>query len=121
MCDQLVNFCGADAVAKQTCATAKAAADTVTAKTGGQADAFNAVFGITTDFASIAPVSDQGVTQQISATTSAAAVATSNVAVATGADSSDCAAQTVTVTVDPTDSATATATASATSNVAVRT
>ena len=48
MCDQLVNFCGADDLAKQTCATAAAAADTVTAKTGGQADAFNAVFGIST-------------------------------------------------------------------------
>ncbi|KAI0732466.1 hypothetical protein C8Q72DRAFT_874130 [Fomitopsis betulina] len=82
MCDQLVNFCGADALAKQTCAAATAAADTVTAKTGGQADAFNAVFGITTDFASIAPVSDQGVTESISATTAAAtAAATSNVAV----------------------------------------
>ena len=32
----------------------------MTAKTGGQADAFNAVFGITTDFAAVAEVDDQG-------------------------------------------------------------
>jgi len=71
MCDQLVNSCGADATAQATCASAKAAADTVTAKTGGQADAFNAVFGIKTDFAAISPVSDQGVTQSVVASTAA--------------------------------------------------
>ena len=38
VCDTLVNTCGADETAQQTCAQAKAAADTVTAKTGGQAD-----------------------------------------------------------------------------------
>ena len=71
ICDALTNTCGADALAKQTCANAAAAADTVTAKTGGQADAFNAVFGIQTDFASIAPVSDTGVTESVDATTAA--------------------------------------------------
>lgn len=60
ICDTLVNKCGADQTAKDTCASAKAAADTVTAKTGGQADAFNAVFGITTNFAAVASVDDQG-------------------------------------------------------------
>ena len=60
MCDQLVNSCGADATAKATCATAKAAADTKTAKTGAQADAFNAVFGITTNFAAVTALDDQG-------------------------------------------------------------
>ena len=61
MCDTLTNSCGADAQAKATCASAKAAADTKTAKTGAQADAFNAVFGITTNFAAVATVNDQGV------------------------------------------------------------
>ncbi|CAL1716113.1 unnamed protein product [Somion occarium] len=60
ICDTLVNKCGADQTAKDTCAKAQAAADTVTAKTGGQADAFNAVFGIDTDFADVASVDDQG-------------------------------------------------------------
>ncbi|KAF8825149.1 hypothetical protein HHX47_DHR7000696 [Lentinula edodes] len=62
MCDQLVNSCGADATAKATCASAAAAADTATAKTGAQADKFNAVFGIQTNFAAVPVVSDQGVT-----------------------------------------------------------
>jgi hypothetical protein len=60
MCDALVNTCGADQTAKSTCATAKIAADSKTAKTGAQADAFNAVFGITTNFASVAEVDDVG-------------------------------------------------------------
>ncbi|KIM84882.1 hypothetical protein PILCRDRAFT_817697 [Piloderma croceum F 1598] len=60
MCDALVNTCGADQSARNTCATAKAAADTKPAKTGAQADAFNSVFNIQTDFAAIAAVDDQG-------------------------------------------------------------
>ncbi|PAV16122.1 hypothetical protein PNOK_0774200 [Pyrrhoderma noxium] len=60
ICDTLTNSCGADQTAKNTCATATAAANAQTAKTGAQADAFNAVFGITTNFASVAPVDDQG-------------------------------------------------------------
>lgn len=59
MCDTLVNTCGADATAQATCANAKTAADTATAKTGGQADKFNAVFGIQTDFAAVTPIDDQ--------------------------------------------------------------
>ena len=52
MCDQLVNTCKADATARATCANAITAASSATpAKTGIQADAFNAVFGIVTDFA----------------------------------------------------------------------
>ncbi|EMD33508.1 hypothetical protein CERSUDRAFT_118084 [Gelatoporia subvermispora B] len=96
MCDALVNTCGADQTAKNTCATAKAAADTVTAKTGGQADAFNAVFGITTDFAAIAEVDDQGNvvsgTGSSSAVASAAASSSAASAVATAASSSATAA-----------------------------
>jgi hypothetical protein len=75
MCDTLTNTCDANQAAKDLCAQATAAADTVTAKTGGQADAFNAVFGIKTNFAATAPVSDTGVTLSITATT-AASIAT---------------------------------------------
>jgi uncharacterized protein with GYD domain len=60
ICDTLTNSCGADQTAKDTCAKAKTAADSKPAKTGGQADAFNAVFGIQTDFAAVAEVDDQG-------------------------------------------------------------
>lgn len=60
MCDQLVNSCGADQTARDTCARATTAASAAAAKTGAQADAFNAVFGITTNFASVQPIDDQG-------------------------------------------------------------
>jgi len=60
MCDAFVNTCGADQTAKNTCAAAKTAADSKIAKTGAQADAFNAVFGITTNFAAVAEVDDVG-------------------------------------------------------------
>jgi len=60
ICDTLVNTCGADATAQATCAKAKAAADTKTAKTGAQADAFNAVFDITTQFSAVEAIDDQG-------------------------------------------------------------
>jgi hypothetical protein len=60
MCDQLVNTCKADSTAKNTCAQAKAAADKAPAKTGNQADAFNAVFGNVTDFAGVTPLDNQG-------------------------------------------------------------
>lgn len=60
ICDTLTNSCGADQTAKDTCAKATSAADTVTKGTGGQADAFNNVFGIKTNFAAVASVDDQG-------------------------------------------------------------
>lgn len=60
ICDTLTNSCGADQTAKNTCATAKTAADAQPAKTGAQADAFNAAFGIQTNFAAVAEVDDQG-------------------------------------------------------------
>ncbi|THV07401.1 hypothetical protein K435DRAFT_815603 [Dendrothele bispora CBS 962.96] len=60
ICDTLTNSCGADQTAKDTCAAAQAAAQTGTAKTGEQADLFNAKFGITTNFASVTPIDDQG-------------------------------------------------------------
>lgn len=60
MCNTLTNTCEADATAKATCAKAQAAADTVTKGTGGQADAFNAVFGIKTNFAAVQEIDNQG-------------------------------------------------------------
>jgi len=60
ICDTLTNSCGADQTAKNTCATAKTAADAQPPKTGAQADAFNAAFGIQTNFAAVAEVDDQG-------------------------------------------------------------
>ncbi|KAI0359976.1 hypothetical protein OH77DRAFT_1493446 [Trametes cingulata] len=97
ICDTLTNSCGADATAKATCASAKAAADTKTAKTGAQADAFNAVFGITTNFANVAAVDDQGrvvagTGSSDAAATSAAAAATSSAAAAAAAATSTSAA-----------------------------
>ena len=86
MCDTLVNTCGADQTAKDTCASAKVAFDSKTAKTGAQADAFNAVFGITTDFAAVAEVDDQGnvVAGTGSSTTSAAAAGATNADASSG-------------------------------------
>jgi uncharacterized protein with GYD domain len=100
ICDTLTNSCGADATAKATCAKAQAAADTVTPKTGGQADAFNAVFGIKTDFTAVAEVDDQGNVVPGTGSASTAAAGTT-----TGATS----------TAGATDSSTATSTASTSS------
>ncbi|KAJ4500761.1 hypothetical protein C8R41DRAFT_352727 [Lentinula lateritia] len=126
MCDQLVNSCGADATAKATCASAAAAADTATAKTGAQADKFNAVFGIQTNFAAVPVVSDQGVTLGVDGSGTSAAAATSAVAVASAASatttsvaatvadtatSSDPCPATVTVTVTAADAASTSAAA----------
>ncbi|KAH9964377.1 hypothetical protein BGW80DRAFT_1179401, partial [Lactifluus volemus] len=60
ICDTLVNSCGADQTARNTCASALVAADSAPQKTGGQADAFNAVFGIRTNFNAIQPLDDHG-------------------------------------------------------------
>jgi hypothetical protein len=60
ICDTLVNSCGADQTARTTCGSAQAAADQQPAKTGAQADAFNAVFGVKTNFSAITPLDDQG-------------------------------------------------------------
>jgi hypothetical protein len=60
ICDTLTNTCKANQAAKDLCATATAAANAKPAKTGAQADAFNAVFGATTNFAAVQPVDDQG-------------------------------------------------------------
>ncbi|KAJ7593140.1 hypothetical protein C8J56DRAFT_1045574 [Mycena floridula] len=83
ICDTLTNSCGADQTAKDTCAKAITAADTGAPKTGVQADLFNAVFGITTNFAAVASVDDQG--NVVAGTGSGAAAATTAAAAATSA------------------------------------
>jgi hypothetical protein len=77
MCDALTNTCDANEAAKQLCAQAEAAANSATpAQTGAQADGsclnwlifmqlillavFNKFFGITTNFASVQPISNTG-------------------------------------------------------------
>ncbi|KAJ3967410.1 hypothetical protein EV361DRAFT_807315, partial [Lentinula raphanica] len=116
MCDQLVNACGADATAKATCASAQSAADTATAKTGAQADKFNAVFGIQTNFAAVPAVSDQGVTLGVGKLSAADAAAT-----ATDAASSAAATDAASTTAAATDAATATAAASSSATAATST
>jgi hypothetical protein len=140
MCDQLVNSCKADATAQATCAKAAAAADTQLPGTGFQADAFNAVMGIETNFGAIDVVTDQGTTLGVDGTnTGAAAAATSAISVATDSavaatttaaavdatSSADCPPATVTVTVsaaaDATTSAAATSVAATTTSAAAAT
>ncbi|KAF5391565.1 hypothetical protein D9757_002365 [Collybiopsis confluens] len=123
ICDTLTNSCNADATAKATCASAQTAANGQTAKTGAQADAFNAVFGIKTNFAAVPVVSDQGVTLGVdgSATTAAADSASTSPAVVGTTDAADPCPATVTVTVSgaaATDEASATTVAVIATSVA---
>lgn len=60
ICDTFVNSCKANQAAKDTCTQAKAAAAAAGAKKGAAADAFNAAFGVTTNFAAIQALDDQG-------------------------------------------------------------
>ncbi|PPQ65699.1 hypothetical protein CVT24_012117 [Panaeolus cyanescens] len=60
LCDAVAGSCGGDATAVATCARAQAAAAAAPNGTGAQADAFNAVFNIITNFDSIRPVDAQG-------------------------------------------------------------
>lgn len=60
ICDTFVNSCKANQAAVSACATAKAAAAAAGAKKGAAADAFNKVFGVTTNFASVQALDDQG-------------------------------------------------------------
>ncbi|KAK0469659.1 uncharacterized protein EV420DRAFT_55475 [Desarmillaria tabescens] len=117
ICDQLVNSCGADATAKATCATAENAVNNAPAETGGQADAFNAVFGITTDFAAVAVVDDQGNTVSGSATGSTVANSATTNAAVTAATTQAAAATTVTSAA----AAAATSTAASTSGANLQT
>lgn len=94
MCDTLTNTCAADQTAKATCQKAITAANGQTAKTGAQADAFNAVFGKTTNFAAVAVVDDTGkvISGGSSAATTAAAAATTVTANAAAAATTSAAA-----------------------------
>ncbi|KAG9224911.1 hypothetical protein CCMSSC00406_0001938 [Pleurotus cornucopiae] len=60
LCNQLINTCGANQVAFATCAAARAAASAAPSRTGAQADAFNAVFGISTNFVLIQALDTRG-------------------------------------------------------------
>lgn len=60
ICDELTNSCDADAAAKDLCEQATAAASAATKGSGAQADAFNAVFGIQTNFAAEPVIDNQG-------------------------------------------------------------
>jgi hypothetical protein len=60
ICDTLTNSCKANDAAKTLCAQASTAADAAAAKTGAQADAFNGVMGITTNFAAVTALDDKG-------------------------------------------------------------
>ncbi|KDN48335.1 hypothetical protein RSAG8_02927, partial [Rhizoctonia solani AG-8 WAC10335] len=53
ICDILANKCKAPQATLDACAKGQTAASAATAKTGAQADAFNAALGITSDFATI--------------------------------------------------------------------
>jgi hypothetical protein len=57
ICSDLKNTCGASSTAVALCAQASQAADRQKAGTGAQADAFNKVFGKTTNFNAVTPVS----------------------------------------------------------------
>jgi hypothetical protein len=60
MFQTFVNSCKANQAAVDTCKAAQAAAAAAGAKKGAAADAFNAKFGVTTNFASVQALDDQG-------------------------------------------------------------
>lgn len=113
ICDTLTNSCGADSTAKNTCSKAKAAADTGAAKTGIQADLFNGVFGIVTNFAAVTALDDQG--EPIAGSTG------ESVSVATTAAATTAVATTAAVTTAAASSSTGAASASASSSANVQT
>ncbi|KAK7050955.1 hypothetical protein VNI00_005067 [Paramarasmius palmivorus] len=60
ICDTLVNSCGADQQARDTCAQAETAAAAQDKFSGATADLFNSFFGVTTNFANVAAIDNQG-------------------------------------------------------------
>lgn len=60
ICDTFVNSCKANQAAVDLCATAKTASAAAGLKKGAAADAFNKAFGVTTNFASVQALDDQG-------------------------------------------------------------
>jgi hypothetical protein len=124
MCDQLVNSCGADATAKATCAAAQAAAAAQTQGQGIDADAFNGVFGIATNFRNVEAVSDQGVVNADSTggTVSVAVTGAAETgAAATAAATTAAAATAAATTAAATTAAAATTVAAATATAAAAT
>jgi hypothetical protein len=83
ICDTLTNSCKANQAAKDLCAQAQAAANTGAAKTGQQADLFNAVFGEKTNFAAVQVIDDTG--KAVGAPAAAAAGAAGAAAATTAA------------------------------------
>jgi len=65
MCDSLTNTCAANQAAKTLCDRAKGAANAAPPLTGEQADAFNAIFGEETNFASVTPIDNTGVPKPV--------------------------------------------------------
>ncbi|KAJ7903500.1 hypothetical protein B0H14DRAFT_2665129 [Mycena olivaceomarginata] len=61
ICNALANTCGADLLAQATCAKARQAAAAETPEQGIDADAFNAVFGIQTNFKDVQAISNTSV------------------------------------------------------------
>ena len=92
ICGQLQSACKANAAAISTCQTATTAANAAAAGTGAQADAFNAAFGVQTDFAAVAVINNQGQTVSPgtsgSATSAAGSASTATGAVAVGTTTS---------------------------------
>ncbi|KAI5118476.1 hypothetical protein M0805_003737 [Coniferiporia weirii] len=76
ICQQLQSKCKANAAALSDCQAGTTAANAAAKGTGAQADAFNAAFGIKTNFANVAVVNNQGKTVSGSSTTAASASAT---------------------------------------------
>ncbi|KAJ7212169.1 hypothetical protein GGX14DRAFT_447787 [Mycena pura] len=120
ICDTLTNSCGADATAKTTCANAQAAANTGAPKTGVQADLFNAVFGIQTNFAAVAAVDDQGniIAGSTGGSVSVAATAAATTSVAPAAATSAAAAPTAAATTSVAPAAATSAAASSSTGAA---
>ena len=87
----MTNSCKADQTAKDTCKQAQDAGDAAPAKTGAAADAFNAVFGIKTNFAAVQEIDDQG--RPVAGTGSTAAAGGNNAAAATTTSAAASAAQ----------------------------
>ncbi|KAJ7475875.1 hypothetical protein FB451DRAFT_1245088 [Mycena latifolia] len=93
ICTALGTTCGADATAQATCAKAQAAAAAETPQEGIDADAFNAVFGIQTNFKTVEAISSDGVpiagsTTNITSTTVASATTATGAAASATASSS---------------------------------
>ncbi|KAJ7170709.1 hypothetical protein C8R43DRAFT_944580 [Mycena crocata] len=87
MCNTLVNTCNADATAQATCAKAKTAAAAETPLQGTDADAFNAVFGIQTNFKNVEAINNTGVPVAGSTSGNETSAATASAASATSTDS----------------------------------